>query len=118
MLIKINSQKNTLRLHQAETLSNKAKEALEKANVTLEDIDVIGCTYGPGLVGALLVGVAEAKAMIESANNHLAGLKKEDIPTNFLKHYASYKAGQMNLSELARVCELSRPTIYKYLKLV
>ena len=44
--------------------------------------------------------------------------KKEDIPTNFLKHYASYKEGQMNLSELARVCGLSRPTVYKYLKLM
>lgn len=44
--------------------------------------------------------------------------KKEDIPTNFLKHYAAYKEGQMNLSELARVCGLSRPTVYKYLKLM
>ena len=44
--------------------------------------------------------------------------KKEDIPTNFLKHYDSYKEGQMNLSELARVCGLSRPTVYKYLKLM
>ena len=44
--------------------------------------------------------------------------KKEDIPTNFLKHYASYMEGQMNLSELARVCGLSRPTVYKYLKLM
>ena len=44
--------------------------------------------------------------------------KKEDIPTNFLKHYASYKEGQMNLSELARVCGLSRPTVYKYLKIM
>ena len=37
--------------------------ALKEANVTLDDIDAIGVTYGPGLVGALLVGVAEAKAI-------------------------------------------------------
>ena len=37
--------------------------ALEEANVTLDDIDAIAVTYGPGLVGALLVGVAEAKAI-------------------------------------------------------
>ena len=39
------------------------ERALTEANVTLEDITAIGVTYGPGLVGALLVGVAEAKAI-------------------------------------------------------
>lgn len=37
--------------------------ALKQADVTLDDITAIGVTYGPGLVGALLVGVAEAKAI-------------------------------------------------------
>ena len=43
---------------------------------------------------------------------------KEDIPGIFLKHYPAYKAGKMNVSELARVCGLSRPTVYKYLGMV
>ena len=43
---------------------------------------------------------------------------KEDIPTVFFKHYPTYAAGKMNLSELARVCGLSRPTIYKYLRIL
>ena len=43
---------------------------------------------------------------------------KEDIPAIFFKHYPAYVAGKMNLSEFARVCRLSRPTMYKYLKLV
>ena len=43
---------------------------------------------------------------------------KEDIPTNFLKHYAIFMEGKMNVSELARVCGLSRPTVYKYLKMM
>jgi DNA invertase Pin-like site-specific DNA recombinase len=43
---------------------------------------------------------------------------KDDIPAIFYKHYPSYIAGSMNVSELARVCGLSRPTVYKYLKLV
>ena len=43
---------------------------------------------------------------------------KEDIPTNFLKHYAAYIEGKMNVSELARMCGLSRPTVYKYLKMI
>ena len=43
---------------------------------------------------------------------------KEDIPSNFLKHYAIFMEGKMNVSELARVCGLSRPTVYKYLKMM
>jgi DNA invertase Pin-like site-specific DNA recombinase len=43
---------------------------------------------------------------------------KEDIPVAFLKHYPSLMSGQMNVSELARICGLSRPTVYKYLKMM
>ena len=43
---------------------------------------------------------------------------KEDIPANFLKHYAIFMEGKMNVSELARVCGLSRPTVYKYMKMM
>ena len=43
---------------------------------------------------------------------------KEDIPAIFYKHYPAYAAGKLNISELARVCGLSRPTVYKYLKMV
>lgn len=43
---------------------------------------------------------------------------KEDIPPVFLKHYAAFQEGKMNVSELARVCGLSRPTVYKYLKMM
>lgn len=46
-----------------EAISNVTKKALEEAKVTMEDIDAIACTYGPGLVGALLVGVSYAKAL-------------------------------------------------------
>lgn len=43
---------------------------------------------------------------------------KDSIPAIFLKHYPSLMNGQMNVSELARVCGLSRPTIYKYMNLI
>ena len=43
---------------------------------------------------------------------------KDDIPAVFYKHYPTFIAKQMNVSELARVCDLSRPTVYKYLKLI
>ena len=43
---------------------------------------------------------------------------KDDIPAVFFRHYPTYAAGRMNVSELARVCGLSRPTVYKYLSLL
>ena len=42
----------------------------------------------------------------------------ESIPAIFLRHYPAYKNGQFNVSELARVCDLSRTTVYKYLSLL
>ena len=43
---------------------------------------------------------------------------KDSIPAIFYKHYPAFASGNMNVSELARICGLSRPTVYKYLKLV
>lgn len=43
---------------------------------------------------------------------------KEDIPAVFYRHYPTFAAKKMNVSELARVCGLSRPTVYKYLRLI
>ena len=43
---------------------------------------------------------------------------KNDIPAVFYKHYPAFASGNMNVSELARICDLSRPTVYKYLKLI
>ena len=42
----------------------------------------------------------------------------DDIPASFLRHYPAFKAGRMNLSELARICDLSRTTAYKYVGLL
>ena len=41
-------------------------------------------------------------------------VSKEDIPAAFLRHYPAHKNGQLNISELARVCDISRTTAYKY----
>ena len=43
---------------------------------------------------------------------------KDSIPASFLRHYPAYKAGQLNFSEFARVCDLSRTTVYKYIGLL
>ena len=42
----------------------------------------------------------------------------DNIPATFLRHYPAYKKGQLNVSELARVCDLSRTTVYKYIGLL
>ena len=63
-------------------------QALEDANVTLDDIDHIGVTYGPGLVGALLVGVSAAKALSFAKDIPLVGVHHMEghIFANFLLH--------------------------------
>ena len=45
-------------------------------------------------------------------------VSKEDIPVSFLRHYPAYKSKQLNVSELARVCDISRTTVYKYIGLL
>lgn len=43
---------------------------------------------------------------------------RDNIPAIFLRHYPAYKSGHLNISELSRVCDLSRTTIYKYISLL
>ncbi len=61
-------------------------------------------------------GVANARAKGKDLGR--PKVSAEDIPPIFFRHYPSYKAGQLNISEFARVCEMSRNTIYKYLKML
>ena len=61
-------------------------------------------------------GMANAKA--KGARIGRPQLTKDDIPPIFYRHYPAYKNGQLNVSELARVCGLSRTTVYKYIKLL
>lgn len=63
-------------------------QALEEAEVKIGDVDVIGVTYGPGLVGALLVGLTAAKAMAFSAKKPLVGVHHIEghISANYLDH--------------------------------
>ena len=71
-----------------EVISDVTKEALKKANMTFEDIDVIACTYGPGLVGALLVGVSYAKALSFALNKPLVAVNHIEghIAANYITH--------------------------------
>lgn len=71
-----------------EKINQVIEEALSQAGVTLGDLDAIGVTYGPGLVGALLVGVAEAKAISYAAKIPLVGVHHIEghISANYIEN--------------------------------
>ncbi|MCD8096851.1 MAG: tRNA (adenosine(37)-N6)-threonylcarbamoyltransferase complex transferase subunit TsaD [Lachnospiraceae bacterium] len=71
-----------------EKINYVIREALSQAGVGLDDLDAIGVTYGPGLVGALLVGVAEAKAISYAAGLPLVGVHHIEghISANYIEH--------------------------------
>ncbi len=71
-----------------EKINQVITQALEDAGVTLEEITAIGVTYGPGLVGALLVGVAEAKAIAFAAKKPLVGVHHIEghVSANYIEH--------------------------------
>ena len=61
-------------------------------------------------------GMANAKAKGKQIGR--PQITKDDVPAIFLRHYPAYKSGHLNISELSRVCDLSRTTIYKYISLL
>lgn len=61
-------------------------------------------------------GMANAKAKGKQIGRKET--TKEDVPNVFYKHYNKYKTKQINVSEFARLCSMSRTTIYKYIKIV
>ena len=71
-----------------EAISRVTKKALEEANMTLEQIDAITPTYGPGLVGALLVGLSYAKALSFAVNKPLVGVNH--IQGHIAANYITY----------------------------
>ena len=71
-----------------EKINPVIREALAEAGMKLEDMDAIGVTYGPGLVGALLVGVAAAKAISYAKNIPLVGVHHIEghISANYIEN--------------------------------
>lgn len=71
-----------------EQINQVIEQALEQAHVTLADITAVAVTYGPGLVGALLVGVAEAKAIAYAAKKPLVGVHHIEghISANYIEN--------------------------------
>lgn len=78
-----------------------------------------------GVFSELELQMIRARVRSGVHNAQLKGVKvgrkpttKDDIPAIFYKHYPSLLSKQLNVSEMARICGLSRPTVYKYLKLI
>lgn len=71
-----------------ENITFVIEEAIQKAGVELNDVDIIGCTYGPGLVGALLVGLSTAKALAYALKKPLVGVHHIEghIAANYITH--------------------------------
>lgn len=72
------------------------------------------------LVGHIILGFLPMMCPTFLCKKHIGRPKvtKDDIPANFLRHYPSLKSGKLNVSELARVCDMSRTTVYKYVSLL
>ena len=78
-----------------------------------------------GVFSQLELSMIRARVRSGMANAAARGSKigrpqttKDDVPAIFLRHYPAYKSGHLNISELSRVCDLSRTTIYKYISLL
>ena len=78
-----------------------------------------------GIFAELELSILRARVKSGMANAREKGRRigrpkttKDDIPPVFYRHYPAFMQGQMNVSELARVCGLSRPTVYKYMKMM
>ena len=78
-----------------------------------------------GVFAELELGMIRERVKSGMANAKAKGIKigrppltKDDIPQVFYRHYPAYKNGQLNVSELARVCDMSRTTVYKYIEVI
>ena len=83
------------------------------------------CQRLSGVFSQLELAMIRARARSGMANAAAKGAKigrpqvtADNIPSGILRHYPAYRNGQLNVSELARVCDLSRTTVYKYIALL
>ena len=71
-----------------ESINLIIQQALDEANITFDDVDLIGVTQGPGLVGALLVGISSAKAIAYALNKPIIGVNHIEghVCANYIDH--------------------------------
>ena len=111
-------------------IRNKRLRLIIVGSITIDcrngEIDAMSSAFlkMAGVFSELELQMIRARVKSGMANAKAKGKKvgrpqttKDDIPAVFYKHYPAFASGNMNVSELARICDLSRPTVYKYLKL-
>ena len=114
-----------------ETIKEKHLRLVILNSVTIDcrngDIDPMSMAFlqMAGVFSELELSMVRARVRSGMANAKAKGkqigrkpITKADLPAIFLKYYPSYQNGTMNITELARICGLSRPTVYKYIKMV
>lgn len=74
--------------HHLDNINRVTDEAMKEAGISMEEVDLIGVTCGPGLVGALLIGLATAKAFAFAAGKPLVGVHhiQGHISANYIEH--------------------------------
>ena len=109
--------------------------AVKKLKLVIVGSIILDCTQGSvdptskafiqmaGVFAELELGMIRARVKSGMANAKAKGVRlgrpeltTDNIPPIFYRHYPSYVSGALNVSELARVCDMSRTTIYKYIK--
>ena len=114
-----------------EIVKEKKLKLIIKGSITVD------CTLGrldpmsnafiqmSGVFAELELGMIRERVRSGMANSRAKGVRlgrpqmtKDDIPQIFYRHYPAFVKGELNVSELARVCELSRNTVYKYISLL
>lgn len=114
-----------------EIVKEKKLKLIIKGSITVD------CTLGrldpmsnafiqmSGVFAELELGMIRERVRSGMANAKAKGVRigrpqmtKDDIPQIFYRHYPAYLSGDLNVSELARVCELSRNTVYKYIDIL
>ena len=113
-----------------ETIKEKHLRLVILNSVTIDcrngDIDPMSMAFlqMAGVFSELELSMVRARVRSGMANAKAKGkqigrkpVTKADLPSVFLKYYPSYLDGTMNITELARICGLSRPTVYKYIKM-
>ena len=114
-----------------EIVKEKKLKLIIKGSITVD------CTLGrldpmsnafiqmSGVFAELELGMIRERVRSGMANAKAKGVRigrpqmtKDDIPPIFYRHYPAYLSGNLNVSELARVCDLSRNTVYKYINIL
>ena len=113
------------------TIKDKHLRLVILNSVTIDcrngDIDAMSMAFlqMAGVFSELELSMIRARVRSGMANAKAKGkqigrkpITKADLPAVFLKYFPSYKEGTMTITELARICGLSRPTVYKYIAMV